>query len=68
MIDQRKPSSGLSNAIQSTLFLNQIGASKTDNKTPPEFTIKIANTLEERETVFNLGYQVYLEKGYNKEN
>jgi hypothetical protein len=34
----------------------------------PKFTIKIANTLEEREAVFHLGYQVYLEKGYIKEN
>lgn len=33
-----------------------------------EFTIKIVNTLEEREAVFNLGYQVYLEKGYIQEN
>jgi hypothetical protein len=33
-----------------------------------EFTIKIANTLEERESAFRLAYQVYLEKGYIKNN
>ena len=32
------------------------------------FTIKVANTLEEREAVFQLGYQTYLDKGYIKEN
>lgn len=34
----------------------------------PEFTIKIANSLEERDAVFSLGYQIYLEKGYVKPN
>jgi len=32
------------------------------------FTIKIANTLEEREAVFKLGYQEYLKKGFVNQN
>jgi len=32
------------------------------------FSIKIANTLSERKSVFQLGYQVYLAKGFIKSN
>lgn len=39
-----------------------------EKQKPSEFTIKMANTLEEREAVFRLGYQVYLKKGYIKSN
>jgi len=33
-----------------------------------DFTVKLATTLEEREEVFSLAYQIYLEKGYITEN
>lgn len=33
-----------------------------------EFTVKLASTLEEREEVYRLAYQVYLDKGYINEN
>lgn len=33
-----------------------------------DFIIKIANTLEERESVFRLAYEVYLKKGFIKPN
>lgn len=36
--------------------------------TPTGYTIKIANTLEERESAYRLAYNVYLDKGYVKEN
>jgi len=38
-----------------------------DNKSL-DFTVKLATTLEEREEVFSLAYQIYLEKGYITEN
>lgn len=64
----RNSSSGLSVAIQSALYVNQKELASGTKKTPSEFTIKVANTLEERESVYKLAYQVYLSKGYIKEN
>lgn len=58
--------SGLSTAIQNSLLHNKAQENKSQEYTKPEFTIKIANTLEEREKVFQLAYQIYLEKGYIK--
>lgn len=60
--------SGLSIAIRDTMTSFSSGANFIEKKTPPEFTIKIANTLAERESVFKLAYQVYLEKGYIRQN
>lgn len=60
--------SGLSAAINLTLNSVEIKRPLPKKKLPATFTIKIANTLEEREAVFHLGYQVYLEKNYIKEN
>ena len=60
--------SGLSAAIQSALYVNQKELTPAVKKVPSEFTIKVANTLEERESVYKLAYQVYLSKGYIKEN
>ena len=59
---------GLSIAIRNTIISienDQIVAPKIK---PAKFKIKIANTLEERESVFQLAYQIYLEKGYIKAN
>jgi hypothetical protein len=38
---------------------------KTNN---PEYIIKVANNIEERESVFKLGYKIYLEKGFINKN
>ena len=35
---------------------------------PSGYTIKLANTLEEREAAYRLAYKIYLGKGYIKEN
>jgi len=67
MFDQKK-SSGLSMAMKQTMSLYDKGQPLQTKEDKNDFTIKIANTLEEREAVFRLGYQVYLEKGYIKEN
>jgi len=54
--------------LSSVLSLLQANNDKISGKTTDGLIVKIANTLEEREAVFRLGYQVYLEKGYIKEN
>lgn len=64
----RSRESNLSIAIRQTMTLSQLSDVAKKNNQPSEFTIKVANTLEEREAVFKLGYQVYLEKGFIKKN
>ncbi len=59
--------SGVSVALQSTISNINNQSLETKQK-PPEFSIKIANTLEERESAFRLGYQCYLDKGYINKN
>ena len=63
-----KNSSGVSNAIASTLRFSREGKPLIEKPKPSEFTIKIANTLEEREAVFRLAYQVYLDKHVKNKN
>ena len=65
---KRKSTTGVSLAIRKTMFSYNSQTPLVEKIKPQEFTIKIANTLEERESVFHLAYQVYLEKGYVKEN
>jgi hypothetical protein len=55
-------------AIRSTLSLSKTGSQLIEKKSTSEFSIKVANTLDEREAVFNLGYKIYLEKGFINEN
>lgn len=57
-----KVNTGLSKAIQQTLC--DIEDKNKMMQKKPEFFIKVANTLTERESVFKLAYQIYLEKGY----
>ena len=59
--------SGVSIAIRKTMSSFKNDSPLIEKKTPAEFSIKLANTLEERAAVFRLGYQVYLTKGYLKE-
>ena len=63
-----KTTSGVSIAINSTLLASQNGNTLFEKKQPSDFTIKVANTLEEREAVFRLAYQVYLDKGFIRKN
>jgi UDP:flavonoid glycosyltransferase YjiC (YdhE family) len=59
--------SGVSIAFNQTL--NSIKAKEEIKpKAPSGYTIKLANTLEEREAAYRLAYKVYLDKGYVKEN
>lgn len=60
--------SSLSIAIRKTIEAPELSNTSAEKKLPSSFSIKIANTLEEREAAFHLGYQVYLEKKYIKEN
>lgn len=60
--------SGISAAIQTTMSSLHQNRPLVESSKTKEFTIKIANTLQEREAVFHLGYQVYLEKGFIKPN
>ena len=60
--------SEVSQAIKKTMFSYKQEVSLIEKIKPKALTIKIANTTEEREAVFHLAYQVYLEKGYIKEN
>lgn len=59
---------GLSIAISNTIDSVENGLNITTKSKPAEFQIKIANTMEEREKVFKLAYEVYLEKGFIKAN
>jgi len=67
MIVKRK-TTGLSIAIKSTLVSSKKGQPLLEKKQPSEFTIKIANNLKEKENVYRMAYQIYLEKGFIKKN
>lgn len=61
-------SSGVSLALNKSVQSSKNGESIIDQSAKLEFNIKIANTLEERDAVFRLGYKTYLAKGYIKKN
>lgn len=65
---KRSMISGVSQAINKTSQLLIEDQPLIENKEKKEFTIKIANTLEERQAVFRMGYQIYLSKGFIKPN
>lgn len=62
--DNRGSISAVSTVIRQTMNAFEKNVSLPPINKPSEFTIKIANTLEERDAVFRLAYQVYLDKGY----
>ena len=64
----KKSLSAVSMAIRNSMELSRQQSPLLEKSTTSGFSIKIANTLEEREAAFHLSYQVYLEKGYVKEN
>lgn len=67
MQSKQRKTSGVSQAIRQTMRSFKNG-DQLIKKGKLGFTIKVANTLEEREAAFQLGYQVYKDKGYIKEN
>lgn len=67
-MNNQKRASGVSVALNNTFKNIQNNKPILDESAKRNYTIKIANTLDEREAVFRLGYKTYLEKGYIKEN
>lgn len=67
-LNRRNRESGTSIGMKKTMASFQKGEPLFEKPKPGDFTIKVANTLEEREGVFRLGYKMYLQKGYIKEN
>jgi hypothetical protein len=61
-----RPSS-VSLALKQTTSSLQIDEA-IKGKSPSGYTVKLANTLEERIAAYALAYRVYLDKGYVKEN
>lgn len=61
-----RPSS-VSVALKQTISTLQIDETIKE-KSPSGYTVKLANTPEEREAAYSLAYRVYLDKGYVKEN
>lgn len=60
--------SAVSTAINKTMASFQNGKILAEKLKPSEFIIKIANNTEDREAVFQLGYEIYLEKGFIGKN
>jgi len=67
MINKKSPSR-VSIAIRNTIFSLKNNQPLLEKPRLKDFTVRIANSLEEREAVFKLAYQVYLHKGFIKEN
>lgn len=63
-MQKKQRASGVSVGIKETLVSMANGNQLINIPKPAEFIVKIANTLEEREAVFKLGYQIYLKKGF----
>lgn len=52
-----------------SVALNQLKTQENQkDKKDLEYTVKLANTLEERDATFRLAYSVYLDKGYINQN
>lgn len=68
MLPKSRPTSGVSLAISKTIWQQKNKQPLISEANKKDFIVKIANTQQEREDVFRLGYQVYREKGYIKEN
>lgn len=65
---EKNSTSGVSIAIKNTITSLQSNKPLINTVKPSEFSVKVANTLEEREEVFHLAYNVYLAKGFVKKN
>ena len=61
---KKQVASGVSIAIRQTMFALKNSTPLMNENNQDKLTIKIANTLEERESAFRLAYQMYLEKGF----
>lgn len=67
-MEHNKRPSSVSVGIRHTLISHQNDEPLIVKKDQPKLVIKVANTLEEREAVFQLGYEIYLSKGYINQN
>lgn len=67
-MEKQQSLSAVSSTINCMMASYQKGTNLVEKSIKPEFSIKIANTLEEREAAYRLSYQVYLDKGYIREN
>lgn len=67
-MNTKNTSSGVSIALNKAFTSSQDDSPLSNKPAQREFTIKVANTLEERQAAFRLGYQVYLSKGYINSN
>lgn len=65
---KRQTISGVSTGINNTMASFRACSPLIEKNKPSEFTIKVANTLAEREAVFRQSYQIYLKKGFISEN
>lgn len=66
MLIENHKISGVSTAIRTTMSAYETGSPLDNLEKNCGFPIKVANTLEEKESAFRLEYQVYLQKGYFK--
>jgi len=64
----QKKSSGVSGIIKTSMVDYQNNTPQTKPTSSSGLTIKVANTIEEKEAVYRLCYQVYLEKDYITKN
>lgn len=67
-MNKHKKKSGVSCAINSILSNIKNNENVVEFDKPKNYRIKIANTLEDREAVYRLGYNVYLDKNFIKKN
>lgn len=63
-----KKISGVSGVIQNSMLTYENNIPQNKISEPLLLTVKIANTLAEKEAVYRLCYQVYLEKNYIQKN
>lgn len=67
-MNKRRSVSGVSMGINKTMASFRNCMPLIEKIKPSEFTIKVANTLSEREAVFRQSYQIYRNKGFIGEN
>lgn len=67
-MNSNKGNSGISAAIHDSMASFCQNQQLLENTKSKEYSIKVANTLDERAAVFRAGYQIYLNKGFIKPN
>lgn len=67
-VNHKKRISGVSTALSQTQQIIQNNKSIIEEPKTHNYSIKIANTVKERDAAFTLAYKTYLEKGFIQEN